>query len=96
MSRRVAVCLEVMVCEDELRMDDPLLDEDKDEDKVKPLFTAGQGKNGCMGRLCGVRRAKIITTRHSRIGVMHMTPRMHITGCYALHGKHGSRTRETL
>ncbi len=32
MSRRVAVCLEVMVCEDELRMDDPLLDEDKQED----------------------------------------------------------------
>ena len=32
MSRRVAVCLEVMVCEDELRMDDPLLDEDKQDD----------------------------------------------------------------
>jgi RNA polymerase nonessential primary-like sigma factor len=32
MSRRVAVCLEVVVCEDELRMDDPLLDEDKLEE----------------------------------------------------------------
>jgi RNA polymerase nonessential primary-like sigma factor len=32
MSRRIAVCLEVVVCEDELRMDDPLLDEDKLED----------------------------------------------------------------
>ncbi len=32
MSRRVAVCLEVVVCEDELRMDDPLLDEEKPED----------------------------------------------------------------
>ncbi|MFZ1642507.1 MAG: RNA polymerase sigma factor RpoS [Candidatus Contendobacter sp.] len=32
MSRRVAVCLEVVVCEDELRMDDPLLDEEKLED----------------------------------------------------------------
>ena len=32
MSRRIAVCLEVVGCEDELRMDDPLLDEDKQED----------------------------------------------------------------
>lgn len=31
MSRRIAVCLEMVVCEDELRMDDPLLD-DKQED----------------------------------------------------------------
>jgi len=38
MSRRVAVCLEVMVCEDELRMDDPLLDEDKqDEPRTRRL-----------------------------------------------------------
>ncbi|MBS1222172.1 MAG: polymerase, sigma 38 subunit, RpoS [Proteobacteria bacterium] len=37
MSRRVAVCLEVVVCEDELRMDDPLLDEDKDEDKQEEV-----------------------------------------------------------
>ncbi len=32
MSRRIAVCLEMVVCEDELRMDDPLLDDDKQED----------------------------------------------------------------
>ena len=32
MSRRIAVCLEVVMGEDELRMDDPLLDEDKQED----------------------------------------------------------------
>ena len=39
MSRRVAVCLEVMVCEDELRMDDPLLDEDKPEDAEDEAVT---------------------------------------------------------
>ncbi|MDG4596722.1 MAG: RNA polymerase sigma factor RpoS [Candidatus Contendobacter sp.] len=32
MSRRIAVCLEMVVCEDELRMDDPLLEDDKPED----------------------------------------------------------------
>ncbi len=32
MSRRIAVCLEAVVCEDELPMDDPLLHEDKLED----------------------------------------------------------------
>ena len=33
MSRRIAVCLEVVMGEDELRMDDPLLDEDEDKDE---------------------------------------------------------------
>ncbi len=57
-----------------------------------------RGRNGCMGRLCGVRSAtKIITTGHSQIGVMHnKTWTMRITGCYAMHGRSGSRTRAIL
>jgi RNA polymerase nonessential primary-like sigma factor len=36
MSRRMNVCLEVVVCEDELHMNDPLLDDDKlEEDEVE-------------------------------------------------------------
>ena len=34
MSRRIAVCLEAVVCEDEVRMDDPLLDEDTEDEVV--------------------------------------------------------------
>ncbi len=35
MSRRINACLEVVVCDDELRMDDPLLDEDKLEEDTE-------------------------------------------------------------
>jgi RNA polymerase nonessential primary-like sigma factor len=35
MSRRINACLEAVVCDDELRMDDPLLDEDKLEEDTE-------------------------------------------------------------
>ena len=44
MSRRMNACLEPVVCDDELQMEDPLLDEDKLEDAEEEDVVAEDGE----------------------------------------------------